>query len=85
MNQQQEILRILKIAGRHGMNKLFAAQYLHVFGLGEIIARLRRKGYEIKSLIVNQDTEQSHIKYVLRVQNVYDRVMDEECINAFSK
>lgn len=66
MNQQQQILRVLKIAGRHGMNKLFAAQYLHVFGLGEIIRRLRRKGYEIKTLIVNQDTEQSHVKYVLR-------------------
>jgi len=65
MNQQQQILRVLKIAGRHGMNKLFAAQYLHVFGLGEIIRRLRRKGYEIKALIVNQDTEQSHVKYVL--------------------
>lgn len=65
MNNQQRVLRVLKIAGRHGMNKLFAAQYLHVFGLGEYISRLRRKGHDIKALVVNQDTKQSHVKYVL--------------------
>lgn len=65
MNKQQEVLRILKIAGRHGMNKLFAARELHVFGLGEIISRLKRKGHNIKTFIVNRNTEQSHVKYIL--------------------
>ncbi len=65
MNKQTEVLRILKIAGRHGMNKLFAAQYLHVFGLGEIISRLKRKGYNIKTFIVNRNKDNSHVKYIL--------------------
>lgn len=67
MNNQQRVLRVLKIAGRHGMNKLFAAQYLHVFGLGEIISRLKRKGYDIKTMRINGNTEKSHVKYALSI------------------
>lgn len=65
MNVQERVLRVLKIAGRHGMSKLYAAQYLHIFGLGEVISRLKRKGYSIITTTINGNTEQSHVKYVL--------------------
>ncbi len=71
MSKQAQVLRILKIAGKHGMNKLYAAQYLHVFGLGVIVNRLRKKGYEIRTFIVNQNTEQSHVKYILNCRDIY--------------
>jgi len=65
MNKQEQVLRVLKIAGKHGMNKLFAAREFHVFGLGEIVSRLKRKGHDIKTFIVNRNSEQSHVKYIL--------------------
>lgn len=75
MNNQQQVLNVLIIAGRHGMNKLYAAQYLHVFGLGEIISRLKRKGHDIKTTTVCGNTEKSHVKYVL----CYDFDADIPC------
>lgn len=65
MNAQQRVLRVLHIAGRHGMNKLYAAQYMHIFGLGEVISRLKRKGHDIDTMTVCGNTKQSHVKYVL--------------------
>lgn len=65
MNKQKQVLKVLRIAGSHGMNKLFAARELHVFGLGEIISRLKKKGHSIKPFIVNRNKAQSHVKYIL--------------------
>lgn len=64
MNAQQRVLRVLQLG--HGINKLYAAQYLHIFGLGGVISRLKRKGHDIKTTTVCGNTEQSHVKYVLR-------------------
>lgn len=74
MNAQQQVLRVLQLG--HGINKLYAAQYLHVFGLGEVISRLKRKGYDIRTTTVCGNTEQSHVKYVLKEFGLKDIIPD---------
>lgn len=65
------------------MNKLYAAQYLHVFGLGEIIGRLKRKGYDIKTKKINDNTSDSHVKYVLKDFELSDIIPDlVKCLDA---
>lgn len=68
MTKQDQILRVLKITGKHGIIKLYAAQYLHIFELGDYIMRLRKKGYDIRTSTVKFRGKESFSRYVLKAK-----------------
>lgn len=68
MTNQDRILRVLKIAGRHGIIKLYAAQYLHIFEMGEYIRRLKKRGYDIQTSTVKVRDREPFSCYVLKAK-----------------
>lgn len=64
MTNQERVLRVLRIAGRHGLPKLYAAIHFHIFEFGEVIRRLRKKGFNIETKLF-KCKDGFYTKYVL--------------------
>lgn len=64
MTKQDLVLRHLEAHG--SITKLKAAELFHVYGLGEIIRRLRMKGYKIETRMIERPKKQSFARYTYK-------------------
>lgn len=65
MSQLDITLKELKAAGRHGITKLYMARKHFILGLGELIRRLRERGYKIETYMVPREKKSAFARYIL--------------------